>query len=301
MPFNIKTQDEVLARGLQLVGYDADEQARVEEKTRVHRYKGHFAEPPICHSILWAELQETDIDKARLAQDQRTDKYFDMFMMAMYYLKTYSLELTVASRFDVHVQTVRKYVKLFVEKIAALISKYVVWPDDDEWDTTFIISVDCVNFGLNEPRHPTLHKDKKMFDRKNGKAGYTYEVALHLWENRVVWFQGPFPPNDGGDRAIFIQPGGLNDKIPEGKLAIADKIYKGLPKVALHNPLDDELVRGYKSRARPRQESINSRLKSFGVLNHRFRHGTIKHKAFAECVMVICVVAMENGSPLFSI
>mgnify|MGYP005865085489 CR=1 FL=1 len=192
----------------------------------------------------------------------------------------------------------RHWVGFYAKKIAALLPEYVKWPDN--WDTTFIISVDCVNFGTNEPRHPTLHKQKEYFDRKGGKAGLTYEIALHLFENKVVWMNGPFPPNAGGDVAIFTNEG-LQNRIPQGKKAIADKIYTGLEKIALHNSLDCQEVREFKSRARARQESINARLKSFGVLKQRFRHTIAKHQTFAHAVMVLCTIAMANGSPLFNV
>ena len=126
-----------------------------------------------------------------------------------------------------------------------------------------------------------------------------------------MWINGPFKPNDGGDRAIFDEEG-LQDAIPVGKKAIADKIYIGCDNVALHNSLDCEEVRKFKGRARARQESINARLKIFAVLKNRFRHkqphkqhasftNNAKHQAFVHAVAVICVFQMENGSPLFNV
>ena len=94
---------------------------------------------------------------------------------------------------------------------------------------------------------------------------------------------------------------GLHDKIPVGKKAIADKIYSGIEKVALHNSLDEEWVRNIKARARARQESINARLKSFGILRQRFRHGMNKHGLFVRACLVLCIIGMENGSPLFNV
>jgi len=190
-------------------------------------------------------------------------KNFKDFMMALHHLKAYPLEDVIAGRFGVHEQTARKWAKYYTEKIAALHSEKIVWPQDNEWTTTFIISVDGVNFGLNEPRHPVLHKQKNYFDCKGGKAGVTYEVALHLWENRVVWFNGPFPANENNDAGIY-QKKGLMDAVPEGKKVIGDKIYSGSPKCCTHNSLDSENVREFKRRARSRQESYNARLKSFG-------------------------------------
>ena len=284
------------------MNYSLERQARLLRPRRIERFKKLFGLHPSTYAKTWSQLQTTNIIQAQIQPDQRTDKAFNMFLMFLYFLKAYGKEEDVASRFEIHEQTMRKWVKLYAAKLEALLPEYVKWPADHEWGTTFIISVDCVNFGTNEPRHPTLHKNKKMFDRKNGKAGLTYEIALHLWESRVVWFNGPYPPNDGGDRAIFVYKG-LNDKIPDGKKAVADKIYKGLAKIALHNSLDDEETRQFKARARSRQESINARLKSFGVLKQRFRHrgGLPKHKTFASAVMTLVCVSLEDGAPLFSV
>lgn len=295
---NNKTPGEVQARGLLLVGYDLHRQARVKGKTLLRRFKAHYGCEPRVYAKLWEVLQTTDIVGARLPVNKNNNKAFDRFLMAIYYLKGYETEEKVASRFGVCEETMRMWVDKFVTRISKLLPKYVVWPDS--WETEFIISVDCVNFGTNEPRHPTLHKQQKFFDRKGGKAGLTYEIALHLWKNKVVWFNGPFAPNDGGDRAIFMEKG-LHDKIPNGKKVIADKIYTGILKIALHNSLDTKEVREFKARARARQESINARLKNFGCLKNRFRHGIARHKVFASAVMVVSCVAIENGSPLFDV
>ena len=305
----IFTTEEVMTEGLRLVGYKERQLNRVRRKTAVRRFKAHFGSNAKVYAELWEALQVTDIVDAKVTDPSEVD--FNNYMMTLYFMKSYPTEEELSSRFGIHEQTARKWVRFYVSKIAAYIEACVIWPNDDEWNTTFIVSFDCVNFGTNETRHPTLHKDKKLFDRKGGKAGLTYEIALHLWENRVVWINGPFPPNDGGDRAIFVEEG-LQAAIPEGKKSIADKIYRGCDKVALHNSLDPPEVRLFKRRARSRQESINARLKNFGVLKQRFRHkkahnqhkdfvGDSKHQTFVHAVMVICTFQMEHGSPLFAI
>lgn len=195
---NVLTENEMLQKGLEILGYDQQAQTRVHWKTRVRRFKRHFASSPLVCSILWETLQTTDIDDARITNT--SDKAFTMFLMALYYLKCYPVEEVIASRFHVHEQTARKWIHFYIKKLAALLHLKVQWPENDEWDTTFIISIDCVNFGTNEPRHPTLHKDKETFDRKNGKARLTYEIALHLWQNRIVWFNGPFKAAKGDQK-----------------------------------------------------------------------------------------------------
>ena len=302
-PLNIRTPIDILTSGLQLVGYSIKQQLRVKRQTNERRFKAHFGSCPLMCAVVWKDLQTCEKPLPSVS-----NKDFNLFLMTLFFLKSYPTEEIMASRFHLHEQTVRKWLSFYVERLAALRKYKIQWPSD--WgQLVFIISVDCVNFGVNEPRHPTLHKIKKMFDRKGGKAGQTYEIALHLWENRIVWISGPHPPNDGGDRAIFIGKGEnfkdgracLNDTIPEGKMAIADKIYNGLEKVALHNSLDTTAVRVFKRRARSRQESINARMKSFGALRQRFRHGLLKQDRAVVAVAVLCQYQLENGSPLFDI
>ena len=55
------------------------------------------------------------------------------------------------------------------------------------------------------------------------------------------------------------------------------------------------------SRARARHETFNGRIKNFGCLDDRFRHGMEKHKICFEAVCVIVQYQLENGSPLFDI
>ena len=87
--------------------------------------------------------------------------------------------------------------------------------------------------------------------------------------------------------------------IPDGKLVVADKVYRGEPAiVSFPNHLDHQATRDPKSRIRARQETFNARLKNFSVLDQAFRHTPVmeKHKACFEAVAVI-----EPGSPLFAI
>lgn len=292
---NILTPSQVLKRGLEILGCNELAQQRVKRSTNTRRFKRNYGPPPLVVSVMWHQLQSTNTANARI--EGVTAKDFDMFLLALFYMKNYLTEEVMALRFKVDEKTVRKWARHYISKLAALKDTKIVWPD--HWDTTFIISVDCVNFGLNEPRHPTLHKDPRYFDRKGGKAGHTYEIALHLWESRIVWINGPFPAATG-DQVIYNTQG-LMDRIPEGKKCIADKIYVGCNKIALHNSLDTEEVREFKGRARARQESINARLKSYSILSNRFRHGKDNHQAVVSAIAVIVSFHMEHGSPLFAV
>lgn len=211
MALNILTTDEVLARGLEPVNYDVIRQESVKQKTRVRQFKTHFGSHPSIYAELWEALQTSDDQNVCVASNSSKD--IDMFLKSIFYLKSYPLDDVLASRFGLHEQTCQKWVNFYVQKIAALKDAKIKWPVT--WESIFIIWIDCVIFGINEPRHPTLHKDKELFDRKGGKAGLQYKVALHLWENRMVWFDQPSSPNKRTDAEVYR--GRLIRMIPAGK------------------------------------------------------------------------------------
>lgn len=92
----------------------------------------------------------------------------------------------------------------------------------------------------------------------------------------------------------------LCDKIPEGKLGIADSGYQGGAKLALPNRgVDDQVLHNFKSRARCRHETFNGRIKFYSLLQQTFRHGAAKHRLAFEAICVTVQYQMENGAELF--
>lgn len=186
---------------------------------------------------------------------------------------------------------------------ACALLEQIVWPDrwtvNDEDNTVFIISVDGVHCRINEPKHPTLSKNPAYFSHKFNQAGVDYELAVSIYENQLVWMDGPFP---AGKHDIKVFRNGLKGKIPAGKKVIADNGYRGEKEViSTPNAHDPKDVKRFKSRARSRQESFNARLKTFRCLDVRFRNGIAKHKVVFEAICVICQYQLENGSPLFDV
>lgn len=157
---------------------------------------------------------------------------------------------------------------------------------------------------FHEVKHPTLSKDTSMFEFKSNGPGLSYELALHVWESKLVWAQQK-PRTTDNDRKQFARPGGLRSRIPDGKKAIADRGYRGKggdPKVATPNSFDHPLLREFKARARMRHESFNERIKRFACLNTaRFVHSRRRHEDCFMAVCVICCFEMELVSPLFDV
>jgi hypothetical protein len=56
-----------------------------------------------------------------------------------------------------------------------------------------------------------------------------------------------------------------------------------------------------KANARARHETLNGRLKNFGALSQKFRHGIENHGAVFRAAAIIVQIQIEEESPLFSV
>ena len=79
-----------------------------------------------------------------------------------------------------------------IARVAALKSEKINFslldfPDDQ----IYLLSVDGVNFSINEPRGKKA--GSKWYDHKTHSAGISYEVALNIRESKILWINGPRP------------------------------------------------------------------------------------------------------------
>lgn len=174
-----------------------------------------------------------------------------------------------------------------------------MWPQHCE--TRFVCTVDGVHCCIEEPKHPTLSRDKSYYSHKSNSAALNYELGISIYESKLVWINGPFPAGTH-DVAVYQQENGLQSKIPLGKKVIGDEGYRGQSKtISTYNPNNPNEVKKFKSRARARHETFNRKIKTFQILNDCFRHSINKHKAAFEAVCIIAQYQLENGSPLFDV
>jgi hypothetical protein len=90
--------------------------------------------------------------------------------------------------------------------------------------------------------------------------------------------------------------------IPAGKKGVGDNGYGGEGGlISTPNSQDGRMLREFKKRCRARQETVNTRIKSFRCLKDTWRHPINKHKIAFEAVCVICQYEMENGADLFDV
>jgi DDE superfamily endonuclease len=169
--------------------------------------------------------------------------------------------------------------------------------DDNIGIASWLLSVDGTHCRVQEPRSIP---DKDWYSHKHHKPCVSYELGVHLFENRLVWINGPFKGGEP-DVVIFRKPNGLRDRLPDNGMVIGDKGYSGENAVSAPNRLDERHVKQFKKRARARHECFNGRIKGFAVLSDRYRHSLESHKVVFEAVCIICQYSMQHGNPLFDI
>jgi hypothetical protein len=326
----VLTPDEVLHRGLLLVGFREKQIERVKEKKNLSRFRAHYACHPKVYAVLLTRLQETPNENARLVFCRSRggriliDHTLKFFFMAIHFLACYPKEEQAEAMFNVCDKTYRHWVWFIVEKIALLKPEVICWPEswnnadnpqDSTSQTIFIISVDGTHCRIQEPTWKSFSENTQFFSHKFKEAAYDYEIAISIFENKVVWAAGPYP---AGTNDITVFRRKLKAKILESRVqsgvqhrAIGDKGYRGESDVlSVPSSQDTKEVREFKKRVLSRHETLNGRMKCFDCLDERFRHNghprrkevsgaEVKHKWCFNSALVTCQLQLENGFPLF--
>lgn len=320
----VLTHQEVLQWGLKLVGFTDKQIQRVGEKKNLSRFRTHYQSHPAVYAVLLMRLQETTDEDARLVFGSNRAQTLKYFFMAIHFLACYPTEEKAEAIFNICDRSYRNWVWIIVEKIAMLKDEIIFWPEswnnpdnpqDSISQTIFIVTVDGTHCRILEPTCDDFSENTKYYSHKFKAAAYDYEIAISIFEDRVVWAAGPYP---AGTNDITIFRHKLKAKILESRAqsgvlhrAIGDKGYRGEREVlSVPSSHDTEEVRDFKGRALSRQETFNARMKNFDCLDERFRHtghprnkevtgAEVKHQWCFDAVLVICQLQMENGSPLF--
>jgi len=135
----------------------------------------------------------------------------------------------------------------------------------------------------------------------NGKSALRYELGVDIMTGFLVWIQGPYPAGAWNDIKIFNHC--LAHFLEPGERVEADNGYQGhpdkikCPKNA-YNPPENL---GMQGRVRSRHETLNGRLKNWGILQQIFRHDISHHGDVFRACAVITQLMLENGEPLFQV
>jgi len=271
----------------------------------MQRFATHFGSKPVVYAAIWADLQRTENEDAKVdVVNDRTK--IEHLLIATHFFKCHSKENEAEAIFKLSDRSIRKWVWFYAARLQALKSEKIAFPsrwspDDTQPESTFILLVDRVHCRMHEPMHGTCSKNPKCCSHKFKQAGLDYEIALSIFENKCVWVNGPFPAGKN-DISVFRSLDGLKEKmttVANGKLGIADLGYRGeAATLTTPNSHDDSAVREFKSRVLARHEKFNGQVKNFGCLSERFRHCIVKHQMCFDSIVVICQHQLENGSPL---
>ncbi len=175
---------------------------------------------------------------------------------------------------------------------------------------TYLGTVNYVNCKVNEFR---TKPHSKWYSHKHNGAGVSYEVAMDICDNKVIWIAGPKPASThditffhGGTQVSTNQQkieatwdkNALYFQILKGKKLIGDLGYKGESKKSQQQRMSIlQRLRSFFAQAKSRQETINNRWKSFSILSYRFCHGKgveDKLEAHRQCFKAVCVLVQYD-------
>jgi hypothetical protein len=295
--------EEMLKNGLQFLQIHTFGKS---ESWKLGKFRSHYGADPITLANQWYDLCLTDIPGAKLTPKERSLDGLKRFLMAHFFLWQYPKNsVSFASRFKICERYARgEHVWYWVDKIAALKEKVIVWTEDlDAMGTSvFSFSVDGTDFKAFEKKHPTLNQDKKDCSKKFNHGAMKYEIAMSVFEPRCVWIYGP---HRGAKHDLTIFREQLKGKIKPWKKVIADSGYVSSQPDEIMlcppNTMDSKELAKFKSRARLRHETFNGRLKDYLILSQTYRHSRDHHRSVVYAVAATIQYEMNNGAPIFDV
>lgn len=308
----ILSLDEACALGLGFLGINEIHQGSLGPDKCNDIFKEMFGSTPEVIASMWYDLMTTQVPNASCVEADKTLKGFRHFCMAHCFLWGYPRNTTWLRVLFFPIgekQTRGEPLWRWVRKMQALLPTKIKfldrWDDmDNEHCEKFIMGVDGTDCMTWERQHEVFPIDRQRASHKFKHAALKYEIGVAIYENRIVWVNGPFK---GGrhDLTIFREDG-LKDRMPEGKIAVLDRGYRTSKKdevnVMATPQLDDppELHK-YMSRVRCRTETVMGRLKQFQCLSQMFHHGDEKHEwAFKACAVIV-QYQIDHGAYLYDV
>jgi len=310
---DIITAANVLARGLAFVGFTPLGQQQMSHEKLLEDFHAHYGCLPIDLSQMWYDLQVTNVNEARVPEEERNDKGFNMFMAANFFLWVHPKNAQLlASRFGVSKRKIQsnQYFWVWIRRMGALNQEKVKWNHDEFSDDDYFIylaSVDGVDFNVWEKPSERYNIDNGLCSFKSKHGALRYLVALSIWDSKAIYIHGPVKAGEVNDVQQFrLELKQRMLALPPDRLLILDKGYQTndpdeVRMFALPNPRDDEELRIFKVRARMRHETFNGRLKFYKILQDTFRFDLLKHGDVFRAVCARVHYSMESGASLFDV
>ncbi|KAH9121519.1 hypothetical protein AeMF1_006809 [Aphanomyces euteiches] len=155
------------------------------------------------------------------------------------------------------------------------------------------VSLDGTDFAINEP----APFDRKWWSHKLNRAGLRYEISICIQTGHIVWAYGGKPCGEWPDlslaRDAYVHFVGPNE------MTLADRGYMDANYFV--NPRYHPQSSAQQKQIMARHETVNARLKQFGVLRGIFRHSIEKHPICFYAIANLVQIGLEYESPLYSI
>ena len=285
MPIDIT---DMLHLGLLLAGYNQRQRDRTYRQL-LEWFAANFGCHPLVLCVLWERIEDIDGERKLL-----------YFLITICWLKLYPTEAVMEARFNLDAKTIRGWIDYYSSVLEVYCDEVIVLPDS--WgNDTFIGVVDGTHCRCYKPQHPEFPFDARYKSYKLGKDGLAYEVMIDM-NGIPIWINGPYP---AGTNDITIFRDSLIDHIPNDKLILGDKGYRGPNEItSTPNEYDTYDVREFKRKHRARMEQYNGRIKNFKILEHVYRikgEGRMtKHRRDFKAVNSVVFTELKSGFPLFA-
>jgi hypothetical protein len=105
---------------------------------------------PLIATIVWEDLQTTEVEAAKVPPNSRQIKHY---LMALHFVKRYRTELEREATWDISPSWGRDWCWFFVEKIQALKEEKIRWPivETADCDDVLEMTVDGIHCWVQEP------------------------------------------------------------------------------------------------------------------------------------------------------
>jgi hypothetical protein len=112
----ILTADEILGKGLLLVGFEVRRQQNVRRETNVQRFRTNYGSDPVVYAAIWEDLQTSENVDLRISEKATADS----FLQGIHFLKCYPREAERSGTFKMCERTCREWGWYFARKVQAL-------------------------------------------------------------------------------------------------------------------------------------------------------------------------------------
>ena len=154
--------------------------------------------------------------------------------------------------------------------------------------------MDGTDYSIYEP----TPFDRKWYSHKLNGPGVRYEIGLCIRTGNIVWKNGGVPCGDWPD--LRLARNAFVDMLGVGERALADKGY-GDARYFINPNNADGVNLARQKEIMARHETVNRRLKQFGILSQRFRHSLQLHPICFDAIVNITQLLIESGEPLYDI